>query len=139
MAKKDAQDNAAFQAVKQAIRNRTPERLYIFHGEEVFLLHHYLDQLRKKIVDELTESFNYHRLNNENFDIQAFADGVENFPMMAERTMVQVDEIDLFKLPEGDRGKMAELLSDIKVTADISDSYFSKSHNIFDPLSKYII
>lgn len=113
MAKKDAQDNAAFQALKQAIRNRTPERLYIFHGEEVFLLHHYLDQLRKKIVDELTESFNYHRLNNENFDIQAFADGVENFPMMAERTMVQVDEIDLFKLPEGDRGKMAELLSDI--------------------------
>lgn len=113
MAKKDQQDNAAFQALKAAIRSRTPERLYIFHGEEVFLLHHYLDQLRRKIIEELTESFNFHRLNNENFDIQAFADAVENFPMMAERTMVQVDEIDLFKLPEADRNKVTELISDI--------------------------
>lgn len=113
MARKDAQDNSAFQALKAAIRSRTPERLYIFHGEEVFLLHYYLDQLRKKLIDELTESFNFHRFNNENFDIQSFADAVENFPMMAERTMVQVDEIDLFKLPEAERTKMAELISDV--------------------------
>lgn len=113
MARKESQDNAAFQALKQAIRSRTPERLYIFHGEEVFLLHHYLDQLRKKLIDELTESFNFHRMNNENFELQSFADAVENFPMMAERTMVQVDEIDLFKLPEAERSKIAELLSDI--------------------------
>lgn len=113
MAKKELQDNSALQALKAAIRSRTPERLYIFHGEEVFLLHHYLDQLRKKIVEELTESFNYHRFNNENFELQAFADAVENFPMMAERTMVQVDEIDIFKLPEGERSKITELISDI--------------------------
>lgn len=113
MAKRQAQDASALQALKQAIRAQTPDRLYIFHGEEVFLMHHYLDQLRKKIVDELTESFNFHSLNNENYDLQAFADAVENFPMMAERTMVQVDEIDLFKLPESDRNKITELLSDI--------------------------
>lgn len=101
------------QALKAAIRSKQPEQFYIFHGEEAFLLQHYLGQLQKVILDELTESFNFHRFNSENFDIRDFADAVENLPMMAERTLVQVDDIDLFKLPEDSRNKMADILSDI--------------------------
>ena len=112
MAKKE-QDTNALQELKASIRAKSVENLYFFHGEETFLLHHYLEQLRKILLDELTESFNYHRLNSENFDIQAFADAVENLPMMADYTMVQVDDIDLFKLPEDSRNKIAEILSDI--------------------------
>lgn len=112
MAKKPEQPNM-LQSLKQAIRAKEPHRLYFFSGEETFLLHHYLEQLRKCIIDELTESFNYHKLTNETFDIRAFADCVENLPMMAERTMVWVDEIDIFKMNESDREKMAEILSDI--------------------------
>src|SRR5699024_11660336 len=59
-------------------------RLYFFHGEETFLLHHYLAQMKKQLLDPLTESFNFHRLDNETFDIRSFADAVENLPMMAE-------------------------------------------------------
>lgn len=106
-------DNSALQELKAALKAKKPERLYIFHGEEVFLLRYYLEQLKKILIEELTESFNYHRLTNETFDIQSFADGVENLPMMAESTMVQVDEVDLFKLPEDDRNKIAEILGDI--------------------------
>ena len=101
------------QVLKAAIRSKQLDNLYIFHGEEVFLLHHYLDQLHKVILDELTESFNYHRFNQENFDLRAFADAVENLPMMAERTLVQVEDIDLFKLPEDSRSKIIDILSDI--------------------------
>ena len=108
---KETQDS--LQELKTAIRSGTPANLYIFHGEEVFLLHHYFEQLKKLILDELTESFNFHKLNNETFDIQSFADSVEAMPMMAERTLVQVDEVDIFKLPEVDRTKIAEILSDI--------------------------
>lgn len=111
MARKE--DNGAFQELKAAIRAKEPQRLYIFYGEEQFLLRYYLEQLRKILIDELTESFNYHRLTNETFDMQSFADAVENLPMMAEYTMVQVDDIDIFKMSEGDRDKIAEILSDI--------------------------
>lgn len=112
MAKKQEQpDN--LQNLKQAIRAKDPGRLYFFYGEEIFLLHHYLEQLRKVIIDELTESFNYHKLTSETFDIRQFADAVENLPMMAERTMVVVDEIDIFKMNEGDREKMIDIFSDI--------------------------
>ncbi len=103
----------ALQQLKAALKAGTPERLYIFHGEETFLLSHYLGQLKKLLIDDLTESFNYHRMNSETFDIQSFADAVENLPMMAEHTLVQVEDIDLFKLPEADRNKVGEILSDV--------------------------
>ena len=112
MAKKEAAQNE-LQELKAAIKNNNLGRFYIFHGEETFLLHHYFEQIKKKLLDDLTESFNFHKLNNETFDIQSFADSVEAMPMMAESTLVQVDEIDMFKLPEADRNKMAEILSDI--------------------------
>ena len=99
--------------LKQAIKAGCPERLYFFHGEEVFLLRHYLNELRKKSLDELTMDFNYRRLHQENFSVQEFYDTVETVPVMAERTLVQVDEIDIFKLNEAEREKMIKIFSDV--------------------------
>ena len=114
MAKKNEQPKQdKLQMLKTAIRSGTPDRFYIFHGEEVFLLHHYFEQLKKLLLDDLTESFNFRKLTQESFDIQSFADCVEAMPMMAEHTLVQVDEVDIFKLPDSDRIKIAEVLSDI--------------------------
>ena len=101
------------QMLKTAIKTVQPATLYVFHGEEVFLLHHYLEQLKKTVLDELTESFNFHRFTNETFELRDFADAVENLPMMAERTLVQADDIDIFKLNEDSRNKLAEVLADI--------------------------
>ncbi len=111
MAKEANGDN--LQQLKAAIRAKQPEKIYIFYGEEAFLRRHYLQQLRKAVLDELTESFNYHRFNSENFDVRDFADAVENLPMMAERTLVVVEDIDLFKRNEDERGKLSEILADI--------------------------
>jgi DNA polymerase-3 subunit delta len=107
------QDADMLQELKTDIRAKKLRRLYFFHGEEGFLLHHYLEQIKKQLIDELTESFNFHRLTAESFDIQTFADAVENLPMMAENTMVQLDDIDLFRRDESERNKIAEILSDI--------------------------
>ena len=107
------QSGQAFAQLKAALKEKRTDRLYIFHGEETFLLHHYLERMKKLLVDELTESFNYHKLTKENFDMMVLADAVESLPMMAENTFVWVDDIDIFKLPEVDRTRMAELLSDI--------------------------
>ncbi len=111
MAKK--QENLSFQALKNSIREKNINSLYVFYGEEVFLLGYYLEQIKKLLIEELTESFNFHRFNGETFDVQTFADAVENLPMMADRTMVLVEDVDLFKLPEDARNKMALLLSDV--------------------------
>ena len=112
MAKKE-DTKSAFQELKGQLKNKDLGRLYFFHGEEAFLQNHYLGQMRKQLLDPLTESFNYHRFNNETFDIRGFADAVENLPMMADSTFVQVEDIDLFKMNEADRTKMTEIMGDI--------------------------
>ena len=122
MARKPQPGNQ-LQKLKTAIKNKALDRLYVFHGEEVFLLNHYLGQMKKLALDELTESFNFHRLTAETFDMRSFIDAVENMPMMAESTFVQVDDIDLFKLPEGDRTKMAEVLADIPEWCSVVFTY----------------
>lgn len=106
-------NSSALTQLKAALKEKAAEKLYFFYGEEAFLLRYYLEKLKKQRLDELTESFNYHRLTNETFDVQMFADAVESLPVMAEYTMVQVDDVDLFKLPEAERTKMAEILGDI--------------------------
>ena len=126
MAKKAAPSNA-LQELKTQLKQKELGRLYFFHGEESFLLNHYLGQMKKLVLDPLTESFNFHRLNNETFDIRDFADAVENLPMMAEATFVQVDDIDLFKMNEADRSKMTELLSDIPDYCTVVFTYLTVS------------
>lgn len=99
--------------LKASIREKKLGRLYFFYGEEAFLRNHYLGQMKKLLIDELTESFNYHKLTKETFDLQSFADAVESLPMMAEATFVVVDDIDIFKLPESDREKLTSVFCDI--------------------------
>ena len=77
MVAKKEEAGLALQQLKTDLRAKNINKLYFFHGEEVFLLQHYLQQLKKNLIEELTESFNYHRLNQENFSVQLFVDAVE--------------------------------------------------------------
>jgi len=136
VAKQDERQQA-LQALKADLRAKQPKQLYIFFGEEIFLLHHYLDQIKKQLIDDLTESFNYHRFTTETFDIQSFVDAVENLPMMAEHTMVCVDEVDLFKLPEDERNRLAELFADIPEYCTVVFTYETVAWKPDKRLKKY--
>ena len=113
MAKKEMPDNDSLQNLKKAVREKNIGNLYIFHGEETFLKNHYLEQIRRQRTDEITESFNYRKLTGETFTIEDLTEGIEAVPMMAEYTLTVVDDVDIWKLNEGDRTQLGELLSDI--------------------------
>ena len=141
---KQKKDTSTFDVLKAAIRAKNIGTLYFFHGEEQFLLDHYLEAMKKQVLDELTESFNYHRLTDETFDIRSFADAVENLPMMAERTFVQVEDIDLFKMREDDRDKIVEILSDIPEYCTVVFTYVTAAwkpdkrlKKLWDAVSKH--
>ena len=145
MAKKPFEENK-LQDLKSAIKSKEIGGLYIFHGEEKFLLHHYFDQIKKLLLDDLTESFNYHKYNSENFSLQGFVDSVEAFPMMAEHTLVHVDDVDLFKLPEGEREKIGEVLSDIPDWCAVIFTYETvvwkpdkRIKKLWEPISKGLV
>lgn len=114
MAKKTKTDNNdSLQKFKADLRVKNLRQLYLFHGPESFLKEHYLNQARKLLIDGPAEAFNYHRFNAENLSVQALQDAVEAIPMMAEKSMVQIDDVDPYKLEQPDRDALITVLSDI--------------------------
>ena len=89
-----------------------PGCFYIFHGEESYLREFYLSELKKQLVPPGSEGFNFHRFDGKALSVQQLAEAAETMPMMAERTMVQVADWDLFKLPEDQRNALIALLED---------------------------
>lgn len=112
MAKKQDRPDGLVQ-LKQDLKAGQPARVYLFHGEEHFLREHYLAALKKKLLDGPAAEFNFHRFTQENMDLDDLARAVEALPMMAERSLVQVDDYDMSRLSESARDSLVEILSDV--------------------------
>ncbi|MDE6933913.1 MAG: DNA polymerase III subunit delta, partial [Oscillospiraceae bacterium] len=97
--------------LKEALASGELGTAYIFHGEESYLREFYLSEMKKQLVAGF-ESFNYHRMEGKGLTVQALTETVEALPMMAQRTMVQVVDWDLYKLGEEQRTALTALLED---------------------------
>ena len=103
-------NNAAYQKLKQDIKEGTIGTLYVFHGEETYLRDHYLKQMKEKLLPAGMEEFNLHTLSGKDFDVKTLAQMVDCLPMMSARTMIVVSDWDIYK---GDRDGLAAVLSDL--------------------------
>lgn len=103
--------NAAYTKLKKDITSGEIGRLYIFCGEEAYLRAHYLGQMKKKLLPQGMEAFNFHTFSGRETDVRALAEAVDALPMMSERTMVVVNDYDLYKAPADVRDALAELFS----------------------------
>ena len=99
--------------LKSDIKLNNPARLYVFYGEEAYLRRYYLDALRRLLVEDFAEAFNYHRFNAETISLQAVLDSIEAIPMMAQHSMVQIDDVNFFTLPGDEAAAYAKFFSDI--------------------------
>lgn len=99
--------------LKADLKNGEFQNFYIFYGEESYLREHYLRLMTDKLTGGPAGVFNEHRFSAENLSPEALAEAVEAMPMMAERTFVRVDDVDLFKLAEGQREQYRSILADI--------------------------
>ena len=107
---------------------------YLFHGEESYLREFCLSEIRRQLVPEGFEAFNFHRLEGKGLTAQALTEAVEAMPMMAERTMVQVTDWDLFKLAEEQRKPLIALLEDLP---DYCCLVFVYEHLEYKPVKTY--
>ena len=103
-------NDAAFQKLKRDMKEGTIGNLYVFHGEESYLRDHYLRQMKEKLLPPGMEEFNYHTISGKDFDGKTLAQMVDCLPMMSPRTLIVVNDWDIYK---GDRDALAEVLSDL--------------------------
>ena len=110
MAVKARPDTTALQQLKKQLKENALGNLYVFHGEEAYLRDHYLGQMKKKLLPAGMEDFNYHVINEKEFDLKKLAQFIDCLPMMSQRTMVVVNDHDLFK---GDKEGLTALLKEL--------------------------
>ena len=95
MAKKQAgASGEAERRFKQDLKAGTLANFYIVSGEEAFLRDHYLRLLTQKLTGGPAGEFNFHRFTAADCTPQALSDAIDAMPMMAERTLVRVDDVD---------------------------------------------
>ena len=112
MAKKKEEAYPGYDEFRAALQNGGPANVYIFFGEETYLMQQAVEQLRTMLVPAGFEEFNYHRLTGKGLTVQELTETVEAMPMMAQNTFVTVTDLDIFKLDEAQRAALVSLLED---------------------------
>jgi len=102
-----------YQQLKQELAAGTIGCAYLLYGEESYLREYYRGRILQALVDPAFAEFNCHREEGKNMTVQRLSELLEAMPMMAERTVVQVTDWDLFKLPEDQRTALIALLGDL--------------------------
>ena len=94
---------AGYERLKEAIANKDNSfgNLYIFHGEERYLLERSLEAVRKQLCPGGTDGFNYRRYEGGALSIAELDDAVNTLPVFAERTLVEIYDYEIFAKGRG--------------------------------------
>lgn len=106
-------DNTEYIALKSAVSSGQLGRLYIFHGQERYLLENYLVQIRNLLVGNDFSEFNHKRFAGHRVTIDELAAACDMLPAFAERTLIEVNDFDLFKASDDVKQKIIQLISDL--------------------------
>jgi DNA polymerase-3 subunit delta len=88
-----------------------PQRLYLLWGPEDYLREYYLEKLKKLCLPDGDDSFSYKRINGPELDPDELLNAVDAVPFLTERSFVELRDIDINRLPSGER--ILKILSDI--------------------------
>lgn len=102
-----------FLTLKKQVKDNEIAQFYIFHGVEDYMKNFYIKKIQDAIIDENFASFNLEKFDEQNFEINAFLDAVESMPAMAERKMIVVRDVDVFKLKSSDKSLFEDILADL--------------------------
>lgn len=81
--------------LKQQLKTKSPAKVYLFHGDEPFLIDYYVGDLKKLILEGDNESLNL-SIFEGNINIDDIIDACDTFPIFAERKLVIVKNSGLF-------------------------------------------
>jgi len=94
-----------------SIKSGQPEKCYIFHGEERYLLERNLSNLRALLCPDGLDSFNYKRFEGKGLTVDELENAIDTFPVFADKTLIEIHDFDIFK--NDSKQIICDLLSDL--------------------------
>lgn len=98
--------------LKEQIQKGQIGRLYLFYGEERFLIQLYEQRIKKALLLPEDEMMNLDVMQSPQDPLQVQS-SIETLPFMAERRLVIIKESGAFELKPGKLGELAELIQDV--------------------------
>ncbi|MBP3360523.1 MAG: DNA polymerase III subunit delta [Clostridia bacterium] len=98
------------QELKNQLNNKKLSSLYLFFGEETFLIDLYIDKIKALVPDMDFPDFNRISLDGKTAPLTEIADAVDGFPMMADKKLVIINDSGAFK------GKLAENIREFYIS-----------------------
>ena len=96
---------------KQSLKSASFSGVYIFAGEEDYLVRYYLKSLREVISpDDTFAIFNNPTFDGEEIDFSAIAEAIKSPPMMADYKLIEWRHADFTRLGEGGGESLEEIV-----------------------------
>lgn len=111
MLKKSEKSSDRYKQLADALSSGQLGTLYIFHGEEHYLLARALDQLRAKLCPDGLSSFDYKRFDGKSLSVDELDDAINTLPALNKKALIEIHDFDMFKHDRKQR--MAELFADL--------------------------
>lgn len=113
MAFQKIENEEGLRKLKESVRTGSFAPLYFFHGEERYLQEYYLQLMKKKLVTGPMEDFNFRRFPMGAATADGVREAIESVPMMADATLVQIDDVNPLAQSASERKLWEQLLEDI--------------------------
>ena len=81
----------------KALKSKKLKSVYLFYGEEEYLIDHSLKLVKKTFIDEAFEPLNYIELEGEDLEFDIIMNACETLPFMSEKKIVIIKDFPLFK------------------------------------------
>lgn len=100
------------QSFKSSLKNGSPHGVYIFAGEEDYLVRYYLGELRGVVSpDDAFAVFNNPTFDGEDVDFSAIAEAIKSPPMMSDMKLIEWRHADFSSMKEEDFQSLEEIIS----------------------------
>lgn len=86
-----------YKKIINCIKKNEIENIYLFYGEETYLIDNVLKRLKARLIEPSFEQFNFITIEGKEASYEKIVDACETLPFMAEKKLVYVNGLDIFR------------------------------------------
>jgi DNA polymerase-3 subunit delta len=125
--------------LKKQIKSGEFSNLYLFYGEEKYLIKHYTGLIVKKAVPDDFAEFNFHTYDGKDTDIDEVSVAAEALPMFSSYRCILIKDFPIDSINADTSDKLVSLINDIPETTIIVFSMLNIDINSKNSKGKKIV
>lgn len=102
-----------YKDVSRELKQDGPQRLYLLHGQEDYLLARFVEELTRACLPEGVDDFSYRELDGAALSMQELSDSVNALPFATERSLTVVRGYDINHCKDSELKTLEGIISDI--------------------------